>query len=244
VERELTPLTASECAYCGGPIPARKRRDARYCSTAHRVLGNRRARREAAVYGALAAMQGSEFTDEVSLAELYDKSTPTDFASPAAYIADDDEPGDDAEVNAADEHDAGVRRFLGQADASHHRMLWKYWNSAGRRTCVQPAEQVAERVERRRASQQSNVERLERAENQVEQRHVPASRGVVARSGRASRELNAHYRRAQDTPPPDMQGPVFDVRMMPQVISRGDRGSRAAAWQMDDGFRFCPAGPR
>ena len=96
MEREVTPLTDSECAYCGGPIPARKRKDARYCSTAHRVLANRKARREAAVHDSLVAMQGSEFTDEVSLAELYERTAPTEFAQPeAAYVvrdaADDDE---------------------------------------------------------------------------------------------------------------------------------------------------------
>jgi hypothetical protein len=96
VERELTPLTASECAYCGGPIPARKRRDSRYCSTAHRVLGNRKARREAAVHESLVAMQGSEFTDHESLTDAYERSA--EFARPdASYVvpdaSDDDETG-------------------------------------------------------------------------------------------------------------------------------------------------------
>jgi hypothetical protein len=233
MEHETTPLAPRACAYCGSPVPARKRQDSRFCSTSHRVLGNRKARREAAVHDSLVTRQGSEFTDHESLLAAYERTRQPGHAA--------DPPGDvDAAVElvAGDDHvdDAGTRRFPGQSDTSGRRMLWKYWSAFGRRTGVQPAEQVAERFERRRASQQSNVEHLERAENQVEQRHVPASRGLVARAGRASRELNSHYRGAPNMPPPDMRGPVFDARMMPQVISRGDRGSRAYSWQMDDGF--------
>jgi hypothetical protein len=233
MEHETTPLTPRACAYCGSPVPARKRQDSRFCSTSHRVLGNRKARREAAVHDSMVTRQGSEFTDHESLLAAYERTRKS------GHLADPLGDVDAAvELVADDGHmdDAGTRRFLGQADTNGRRMLWKYWSAFGRRTGVQPGEQVAERVERRRASQQSSVERLERVENQVEQRHVAASRGVVARAGRASRELNSHYRRAQDTPPAGMQGPVFDMRMMPQVIRRGDRGSRAAAWPMDDGF--------
>lgn len=217
------------CGWCDEPME-HKRGGAVYCSRQCKSSA-RRARKNAD--DQLLGLKRRHPLADASLMELYEQS------APPVFVRTDEDfvlPGGDDDLDDADEHDTGIREFLGQADNFTRRAQWKYWSILGKRHGVQPAEQVADRVERRRASMESNINRLKNAPNQVEQRHVPASRGAVARAGRASRELNSHYRRASDMPPPDMQGPVSDVRRMPQAINRGDRGSRAYSWQMRDGW--------
>jgi hypothetical protein len=230
---ETTPM----CERCGDPfIPTQPGQ--KYCSGRCREAAKKRRSRLRPLAGKLLGRIGD--TGDMSLSELHERATPAGFVTADddfVLPGGDDDLDDEVELDDADEHDADVHEFLGQAGTSHRRMFCEYWNSAGRRTGVQPAEQVADRTERRRASIESNINRLKNAPGQVESRFNESTRGVVAEAGRASRKLNS-YRRASDMPPPDMQGPVFDARMMPPAINRGDHGSRSAAWRMSDGFRW------
>jgi hypothetical protein len=97
-------------------------------------------------------------------------------------------------------------------------------------------------VARRRAAERETIDRLRNAPGQVQSRFNPATDRVVADAGRASRKLNSHRTR-QDDMPREMQGSVYQPRMaLPESINgnlRGrDGGSRAYAYQMEDGFRF------
>ena len=80
----LAELTVRACEYCGGSIPKR-RKDARFCSTSHRVMAHRKAKREREIHDSLVTRG---LTDQ-SLAELHERARPglvqgdEDFVVPA-----------------------------------------------------------------------------------------------------------------------------------------------------------------
>jgi hypothetical protein len=92
--RQLVELTVRACEHCGGPIPGR-RKDARFCSTSHRVMASRTRRRDRETHQSLVTRG---LTDQ-SLAELHAQ------ARPPRHWRDQD--ADDDKDEFSDEYDVG-----------------------------------------------------------------------------------------------------------------------------------------
>ena len=95
--QELAELTVRACEYCGGPIPKR-RKDARFCSTSHRVMAHRKAKREREIHASLVTRG---LTDQ-SLAELHAQ------AGPPQHWADIEAGRVDPDLLEYSDHDFGL----------------------------------------------------------------------------------------------------------------------------------------
>ena len=89
-EQELAGLTVRRCEHCGGSIPNR-RKDARFCSTSHRVMAHRKAKHKREIHDSLVTRG---LTDQ-SLAELHERARPRllqvdeDLVEPAEVVPDE-----------------------------------------------------------------------------------------------------------------------------------------------------------
>ena len=108
---DLAGLTVRLCEYCGRPIPAR-RKDARYCSTSHRVLGNRKAKKAQEIHDSLVTRQGGEFTDHESLTDAYERQA--EFArADASYVVPHDHDCDEQNIYFDDAgHEADIEPVM------------------------------------------------------------------------------------------------------------------------------------
>ena len=256
---DLSGLTVRECDYCGGPIPGR-RKDARFCTTSHRVLGNRRARRKAAVHDSLVAIQCEEFTDQ-SLTDAYDRSTSAEFAHPdAAYVVDDedqgihaDDAGQDDDIsqswsaslglqrqldNLLDEYDRRARPFLVTQKRNQGVVLPQL--VALRREYAGKAQALIDNHERTSAMERANRTRGRRAEDASDR----------AAGQRAMHEF-AHdlHRRGIDLPnagraTSDIMGLRKDSNPFSQDDRSTWRSSGIARSMMSSGFGSFPGDAR
>lgn len=205
--RERAELTVRRCEHCGGSIPSR-RKDARFCSTSHRVMAHRKAKREREIHESLVTRG---LTDLVAFHER---------AAPPAHWADDprqysdfgDLPGD-AELAAEfdDEHQGDERtrhfRTLVQEDAERTpRETWRRWRSHGRRHGTEHPEQAADRITRHRTADAAKTARIDRSTGgRIQDRFDTRTAVNVADNARQSRALNRGY-----VEQPPMSSPGFD----------------------------------
>ena len=236
-------LTARPCEYCGEPIPDR-RKDARYCSTSHRVMASRRRKRQAEIHGGLVARGGQEFTDQ---------SRPDHWGDPETEFDDDqdDEHQDDRPQKWIEDDERFAATIAGDDPAVRNRSprrapidSWRRWRGYGNRHGTEHPEQTADRIARQRAAYDASMSRIDSyTAGRVQDRHDPRTAANPGRNGAASRRLNQRYAEQ----PPSWAASAFDFTN--ETIDGGPftrgrpfgRRSRHADYRwagLDDGFRF------
>jgi hypothetical protein len=238
-DHELAGLTVRSCEHCGGPIPKR-RTDARFCSTSHRVMASRKRKREREVRESLVTRG---LTDQ-SLAELHDRARPPQHWSDDPRVFSDygDVPGDVELAAEIDEQDKHFHALV-QADADRTpRETWKRWRAHGRRYGTEHPAQTADRIERHRAAEAARMARIDQGTaGRIQDRFDARTSGNLAANANASRRLNARY---TDQPPVmgrgfDFTGESFDGGPYRSGRPAGQRRTSSDyAWRMEDGFRF------
>ena len=192
-------LTARPCEYCGKPIPSR-RKDARYCSTSHRVMASRRRKRQAQIRESLVARGGQEFTDQ---------RRPDHWDDPATEFSDEfdllhDHQDDDQGVYSGDSapdpweqrNEAWAERMahteaVERVEARYERRLAPYRDSMKRNLGVKPTamarlEQARDAEIRELTRSRDKAEALERAARMAPQRAVQAAERQLG-AGRTER---------------------------------------------------------
>lgn len=234
-------LTARPCEYCGKPIPDR-RKDARFCSTSHRVMASRRRRRQAEIHESLVARGGPEFTDQSHTDpddEAQDDEHPAAYR-PRKWVEDDER---FAAIVADDE---GTARSQ-QTPRSAPLDAWRGWRvQAKANPGVEPREQQADRIDRHKAARDAQAGRIDAMwPGRVQDRHDPRTAANPGRMGAESRKLNQRHVET----PPSWATSEFDFQAGeswtggPYRAGRSESGQRSRsanyAWRgLDDGFRF------
>jgi hypothetical protein len=228
-------LTARPCEYCGGPIPDR-RKDARYCSTSHRVMASRHRKRRAEIHESLVARGGPEFT-----------------AQSHADPDDDEHPDDEQGIVAGDaepvRHESDIRFAAmieqGHAPGGPSRDTRKAWRAYGKRHGTEHPGQTADRLGRHRAAVDARTARLDSmTDGRVQDRFDNRTRPNVGRSGADSRRINRRFLPDDDMP---RVSPGFDfgnqtVDGGPYRAGRSEAGQRSrsadARWDLGIGEHF------
>jgi len=246
--QELAELTIRACEHCGGPVPKR-RKDARFCSTSHRVMASRKRKHEREIHESLVTRG---LTDQ-TLTGLHDRARPPQRrdADPREYSDFGEVPGDlelAAEIDAGydDEQTARFRQLV--REDSGQRKPRSSWADLKRRYAANPGVELAgitrERAGRYRAEQAAVQRRLRDSDRQPQDRHNRATQNAVASRGTESRRLNRMYSTADPRPASQREefsftGESFDGGPFRSGRPAGQRATHADyAWRMTDGFRF------
>jgi len=219
-------LTARPCEHCGKPIPDR-RKDARYCSTSHRVMASRRRKRQAEIRESLVARGGQEFTDH-SRPDHWDDPE-TEFSDEFDLLHEQDHQDDETGIVAGDTHvdpwaerNAAFRERMQLTEAvqaietRYEHLLEPFRQSLKRNPGVKPVaiarlEQERDEKIRELRTRQQRAEALAQAAREAPQRAVRAAERQLEQAALNAfgRDLPGGSRRYQ---PPEWTGrPTDDI---------------------------------
>jgi hypothetical protein len=184
-------LTVRPCEYCGKSVPDR-RKDARYCSTSHRVMASRRRKRQAEIRESLVARGGQEFTDQSRPDHWDDSETEFSDEFDLLHEAQDDETG----IVAGDRPDPweernaawAARQAFGEAIdriKAEYEHLEPYQQTLRRNQGVKPAAMV--RIEQERDARIGELTRAHQLADALDQ----------AERNRPYRQASAHERQVE-----------------------------------------------